>query len=345
MLAVRGVATVHRDAGHHSSGSSRPVHVAHAAGRPRSLRTAARQSEARGHRGATRRHRGEPRLRARCPATAAVGPRRERPPHGRPQQRQARPGRAVQPLVQRRPHDRDHRQARRFRLRRNGSSRPTSTARPPCPYRYLAIYEIPEDELDTAYAQFTLAAGGTRRGDGRWTRASRIRVGHARSPTRSSSGSSRRITERVPSTRTRRARVTRRLEGRVAAVDRRRLRHGSRDRAPPGRRGRARPRRRPVGGCRRRRRRRRDDRGGQRLRAPARRHGQRTRSGASSPRSTADHGRLHVLHNQVGMPGAGRSRRRRGRLPAGHRRQRQDAPSTARRSAASCCAGPRARAP
>ena len=26
---------------------------------------------------------------------------------------------------------------------------------PPCPYRYLVVYEIPEDELDTAYAQFT----------------------------------------------------------------------------------------------------------------------------------------------------------------------------------------------
>jgi hypothetical protein len=25
---------------------------------------------------------------------------------------------------------------------------------PPCPYRYLAIYEIEEDQLDTAYAQF-----------------------------------------------------------------------------------------------------------------------------------------------------------------------------------------------
>jgi len=27
-------------------------------------------------------------------------------------------------------------------------------AAPPCPYRYLAIYEIPGDQLDTAYAQF-----------------------------------------------------------------------------------------------------------------------------------------------------------------------------------------------
>jgi hypothetical protein len=32
---------------------------------------------------------------------------------------------------------------------------------PPCPYRYLAIYEIPEEELETAYAQF------------RWQRAER----------------------------------------------------------------------------------------------------------------------------------------------------------------------------
>jgi hypothetical protein len=27
-------------------------------------------------------------------------------------------------------------------------------AAPPCPYRYLAIYEIPPDQLETAYAQF-----------------------------------------------------------------------------------------------------------------------------------------------------------------------------------------------
>ena len=31
---------------------------------------------------------------------------------------------------------------------------PTLPEAPPCPYRYLAIYEIEEDQLDTAYAQF-----------------------------------------------------------------------------------------------------------------------------------------------------------------------------------------------
>ena len=37
-----------------------------------------------------------------------------------------------------------------------------------------------------------------------------------------------------------------------------------------------------------------------------------------------EHGRLHVLHDQVGMPGAGGHRRLRGRLPAGDRRQREE---------------------
>ena len=73
---------------------------------------------------------------------------------------------------------------------------------PPCPYRYLAIYEIPEDELDTAYAQFT------------WQRAERAEATAAgRAPVVSVSdmlqpdpflvGFFSPITERVPSTRTR----------------------------------------------------------------------------------------------------------------------------------------------
>ena len=51
---------------------------------------------------------------------------------------------------------------------------------PPCPYRYLAIYEIPEDELDTAYAQF------------RWQRAERAEATAAgRAPVVSVSDSAR----------------------------------------------------------------------------------------------------------------------------------------------------------
>jgi hypothetical protein len=72
---------------------------------------------------------------------------------------------------------------------------------PTCPYRYLAIYEIPEDELDTAYAQFT------------WQRAERAEATSAgRAPVVSISdtlqpdpflvGFFSPITERVPSTRT-----------------------------------------------------------------------------------------------------------------------------------------------
>ena len=72
---------------------------------------------------------------------------------------------------------------------------------PPCPYRYLAIYEIPEDELDAAYAQFT------------WQRAERAEATAAgRAPVVSVSdtlqtdpflvGFFSPITERVPSTRT-----------------------------------------------------------------------------------------------------------------------------------------------
>jgi hypothetical protein len=41
---------------------------------------------------------------------------------------------------------------------------------PPCPYRYLAIYEINENELDTAYAQF------------RWQRAERAEATAAGRP-------------------------------------------------------------------------------------------------------------------------------------------------------------------
>jgi hypothetical protein len=73
---------------------------------------------------------------------------------------------------------------------------------PPCPYRYLAIYEIPEDELGTAYAQFT------------WQRAERAEATAAgRAPVVSVSdtllpdpflvGFFSPITERVPSTRAR----------------------------------------------------------------------------------------------------------------------------------------------
>lgn len=73
---------------------------------------------------------------------------------------------------------------------------------PPCPYRYLAIYEIPEDELDTAYAQFT------------WQRAERAEATSAgRPPVVSVSdtlqpdpflvGFFSPITDRVPSTRMR----------------------------------------------------------------------------------------------------------------------------------------------
>lgn len=73
---------------------------------------------------------------------------------------------------------------------------------PPCPYRYLAIYEIPEDKLDTAYAQFT------------WQRAERAEATSAgRPPVVSVSdtlqpdpflvGFFSPITDRVPSTRMR----------------------------------------------------------------------------------------------------------------------------------------------
>ena len=73
---------------------------------------------------------------------------------------------------------------------------------PPCPYRYLAIYEIPEAELDTAYAQF------------RWQRAERAEATAAgRPPVVSVSdtlepdpflvGFFSPITDRVPSTRSR----------------------------------------------------------------------------------------------------------------------------------------------
>jgi hypothetical protein len=72
---------------------------------------------------------------------------------------------------------------------------------PPCPYRYLAIYEIPEDALHTAYAQFT------------WQRAERAEATAAgREPVVSVSdtlqpdpflvGFFSPITDRVPSTRT-----------------------------------------------------------------------------------------------------------------------------------------------
>jgi hypothetical protein len=72
---------------------------------------------------------------------------------------------------------------------------------PACPYRYLAIYEIPESELDTAYAQFT------------WQRAERAEATAAgRAPVVSVSdtlqpdpflvGFFSPITDRVPSTRT-----------------------------------------------------------------------------------------------------------------------------------------------
>jgi hypothetical protein len=75
---------------------------------------------------------------------------------------------------------------------------------PPCPYRYLAIYELPGDELDTAYAQFT------------WQRAERVEATVAgRAPVVSVSdtlkpdpflvGFFSPITERVPSTRARRS--------------------------------------------------------------------------------------------------------------------------------------------
>ena len=75
---------------------------------------------------------------------------------------------------------------------------------PPCPYRYLVIYEIPADELDTAYAQFT------------WQRAERVEATVAgRAPVVSVSdtlqpdpflvGFFSPITDRVPSTRGRRS--------------------------------------------------------------------------------------------------------------------------------------------
>jgi hypothetical protein len=71
---------------------------------------------------------------------------------------------------------------------------------PPCPYRYLAIYEIPEHELSTAYDQF------------RWQRAERAEATAAgRQPVVSVSGTLQPdpflvgffspITDRVPSTR------------------------------------------------------------------------------------------------------------------------------------------------
>ena len=78
----------------------------------------------------------------------------EHAPHGRPQQRQARTGGGVQPLVHAGARPRHPQQARRLRCRPSGSSSPTSPATPPCPYRYLALYEIEEDQLETAYAQF-----------------------------------------------------------------------------------------------------------------------------------------------------------------------------------------------
>lgn len=73
---------------------------------------------------------------------------------------------------------------------------------PPCPYRYLAIYEISEGELDAAYAQFT------------WQRAERAEATAAgRAPVVSVSDTLRPdpflvgffspITDRVPSSRTR----------------------------------------------------------------------------------------------------------------------------------------------
>lgn len=75
---------------------------------------------------------------------------------------------------------------------------------PPCPYRYLAVYEIPEDELETAYAQF------------QWQRAERAAATAAgRAPVVSLSdtleadpflaGFFSPVTDRVASTRTRAA--------------------------------------------------------------------------------------------------------------------------------------------
>ena len=73
---------------------------------------------------------------------------------------------------------------------------------PPCPDRDLAIYEIPADELDTAYAQFTWQrverAEATAAG-----RAPVVSVSDTLQPDPFLVGFFSPITERVPSTRTR----------------------------------------------------------------------------------------------------------------------------------------------
>jgi hypothetical protein len=72
---------------------------------------------------------------------------------------------------------------------------------PPCPYRYLAIYEIDEDQLDTAYAQF------------RWQRQERaealaagrdpvVSVSHTLDASAFVVGFFSPLTERIPSART-----------------------------------------------------------------------------------------------------------------------------------------------
>jgi hypothetical protein len=75
---------------------------------------------------------------------------------------------------------------------------------PPCPYRYLAIYEIEEDQLETAYAQF------------RWQRKERaealaagrepvVTVSDTLDPSAFVVGFFSPLTDRIPSTRAERA--------------------------------------------------------------------------------------------------------------------------------------------
>ena len=254
-------------------------------------------------------------------ATAAVGPRRERSPHGRPRQRQARPGRAVQPQVQRRPDEREHRQARRFRCGATVPAGRSSTARRPVPTATSRSTRSPEDELDTAYAQFTWQRRNGPRlrppGARRWYRW-RTRC----SPTRSSSGSSRPSPSACP-----RPALGSSRDPPARRPDRRRhrgwLRHGPRHLAALRRGGRPRLRGRPVG-----RRRQEGDPGDLRRGRlgdgrTARRHRRRRAQGVLRPgRRPARQAARPALPGGYARPV--RHRRDAGRLAAQHGRQRQE---------------------
>ena len=177
MLAVRGVATVHRDRAT-LEWFLAEVHVADAAGRPRSLRTAARQSEAPRHRGATRRHRGQPRL----PQDARQRPRwgRDVSAHLMVVLSNAKPG-------QDEPFNRWYSDvhmietidkldgfvaAQRFR-------QADLDGAPALPLPVPRDLRDPGGRAGHRVRPVHLAAGGARRGDGGRTRAGGIRVGHA----------------------------------------------------------------------------------------------------------------------------------------------------------------------